>query len=345
MPLIIRLLISVLCGFAVLSVFLATAQETGYDLLYSEYVSPTQSYIMQHPINGDPQPLLTITYPSDFDTLLYSPRNGIYAIFDNQAHLNVDGTYVPLFNFPLVDTMAHIRTLAVNDLDFPYLDGTVIVNSATLSHDERFIGLDMTTLNAQGQVIDEFVAVYDVSNENLRIIEVQDLGLNTNRSIDNLRWSPDDSTLAYFYPSDNLTASEHITLVTGCVTDLFADCQIERLQLPPEAPMMESFDWSPDGTRIATSCAANHLDPDNICILSVAGDFIRAYDAVSDTHKYSLEWSPDGQWLAYTGQNLSHTEQDIYILNMETGAEINLSNTPDALESLPFWIESTPDGD
>ncbi len=46
-------------------------------------------------------------------------------------------------------------------------------------------------------------------------------------------------------------------------------------------------------------------------------------------------WSPDGQWLVYGNQG------DLFIYNNKTGENINLTNTPDKWELLPFW---SPDG-
>jgi Tol biopolymer transport system component len=82
--------------------------------------------------------------------------------------------------------------------------------------------------------------------------------------------------------------------------------------------------WSPDGRKIA------FIDADGwLCLSDADGGNL---SKLAEMPSYSISWSPDGRKIA-TGC----LDYDIYSVDAGTGKTQNLTNTPDAIESLPSW--------
>lgn len=52
--------------------------------------------------------------------------------------------------------------------------------------------------------------------------------------------------------------------------------------------------------------------------------------------------SPDGDWLAYSAEGSGSYLGDIWLEAIAGEERVNLTNTPDTDESMPFWLESRP---
>lgn len=95
--------------------------------------------------------------------------------------------------------------------------------------------------------------------------------------------------------------------------------------------------WSPDGSLLAFN-TFRYPGGVHIALYDPApGRLVRVtYEGATN---YLAGWSPDGRWL------LCHCERDdeidIYLINPFTGDEVNLTNTPDAMDTYPRW---SPDG-
>lgn len=307
-------------------------------LIYAQYVDLYESHIVsQRPDQAIPELIYILKYPGEVDALVASPLHGLYYLFDNELHTREGEIFTSQWFLPAVDTITDLVAQAVNPTVFAQLNGQIMINDIVLSPTEEVIAYDLSTVGDDGKLADEFIVIYHRATGLFRLIEIEDRDLVVIDSITNLRWSPDGDRLAYAYPTHNRVDSEHITIVSDCIADTALPCTIQRIDLPDDMPFMQTFDWSPDGTQFAYSCSDTHLASHEICVINIDGTDLQKYDTAV-TYKSDLHWSPDGRTLVYVAHPPGHQEQDIYLLDLETGEEINFSATPDILESVPFWL-------
>lgn len=86
--------------------------------------------------------------------------------------------------------------------------------------------------------------------------------------------------------------------------------------------------WSPDGSRIAFTTGG-------IEVVNLDGTGRRTVTQ-STAFPGSLTWSPDGTRLAYVGRGTEPHDTDIYVADVETGKETNITNGP-APDNFPAW--------
>lgn len=85
-----------------------------------------------------------------------------------------------------------------------------------------------------------------------------------------------------------------------------------------------TFCWSSDGTKAA------FIDVDDwLCLVGADG---KNPSRLAEIPSYSISWSPDGGKIA-----AGCFDYDIYTVDVGTGKQQNLMNTPDITESLPSW--------
>ena len=142
-------------------------------------------------------------------------------------------------------------------------------------------------------------------------------------------WSPDGTRIAF-------TRS-------GWVYTMAADGSRET-RLSSGALSSGAY-WSPDGTRIAFTRA------DAVMIINADGTALRQVGS-ADHHRVAGPWSPDGHTLValrydedcsgyyswYYGCSLINN--DLWLLDVATGTETRLTNTPDLAERSPAWSVS-----
>jgi hypothetical protein len=118
----------------------------------------------------------------------------------------------------------------------------------------------------------------------------------------------------------------------------------ESIQLHEFVGCHDESAWSPTTHEIAYLGNPDH-NWDIFIELPGAGN-ARNLTSTSEVDEYQPSWSPDGKYIVYVGV-VSRSEgttfwQDLFIVNAETGEAIQLTETPDAFESLPSW---SPDGE
>lgn len=160
-------------------------------------------------------------------------------------------------------------------------------------------------------------------------------------------WSPDGRRIAF-------TRNEDIGESTSFTSDdvfVMASDGAGMRQLTPERPG-RSFGqpaWSPDGLQIAyvDSGSVSSAVPSRLGRLTVVdvdgGGARRLTEGRIDADP---DWSPDGREIVFTrGVNIASFDdgnQDIYVLDVETGKTKRLTRTPaGTFESAPAW---SPDG-
>ncbi len=146
------------------------------------------------------------------------------------------------------------------------------------------------------------------------------------------RWSPDGSHIAY-------SAGGTLAVINadGSGRKVIMDSQLEATAEPCRAGAFLGG-WSPDGQRLVYYSASVTRSLAWLCIVDVDGSNVQVL--TEDPSGWNVEpvWSPDGQRIAFR----SHRDgaPEIYVLDLETGEERNLTNHP-AADVEPEW---SPDG-
>jgi Tol biopolymer transport system component len=96
--------------------------------------------------------------------------------------------------------------------------------------------------------------------------------------------------------------------------------------------------WSPDGGRIAMQCPSASGSDRDIYVVDRDGSGFGPLVTSPGSDNFPT-WSPDGRRIAYSSTRDGNPE--IYLRDLETGRDSNLTGTPDVQEELPVW---SPDG-
>src|SRR5262249_45932575 len=94
--------------------------------------------------------------------------------------------------------------------------------------------------------------------------------------------------------------------------------------------------WSSDGKSIAYSCASENSQQVDICIMDSDGAHRRAL-GLTQTVNSQPAWSPDGDWLAFTGESVY---PDVFIIRPDGTQLQNLTE----LTGHGTWPTWSPDG-
>lgn len=96
--------------------------------------------------------------------------------------------------------------------------------------------------------------------------------------------------------------------------------------------------WSPNATRIAMQCRAAPGEQVDIYLVNRDGSGFRALVS-SPEDDLTPTWSPDGGRIAYSSPRDGNL--DLYVRDLATGSDSNLTRTPGVDETFPEW---SPDG-
>jgi Tol biopolymer transport system component len=134
-------------------------------------------------------------------------------------------------------------------------------------------------------------------------------------------WSPDGSKIAFVSGWDVWVMNADGTAMTNLTNH----------------PAFDSNPtWSADGTKIAFSSTRN--GPAQLYVMNANGSAptqITYYDSLGGTAIHA-DWSPDGQWIAFTWTGPTDDEVEIYMVKPDGTQVTQVTNTPDD-ENTPTW--------
>jgi TolB protein len=160
------------------------------------------------------------------------------------------------------------------------------------------------------------------------------------------RWSPDGTKIAF-----SRGGSIAVMNADGSDVQVLMQAQAATEAEPCRAGSFVGS-WSPDGQRIVYYSAIIRSGANNsFWVCTVGLDAAPPEILVSEpTDKLHAEpyWSPDGRYIVFRddrdgncGQGATGCNYDIYVKDLETGTETNITNDP-ALDIEPAW---SPDGE
>ncbi len=140
-------------------------------------------------------------------------------------------------------------------------------------------------------------------------------------------WSPDGKSIAYFQTRFFPPAHSY-GLFTGppgawppiSIYVMNADGSNARDLTPTAIRSFHNLSWSPDSTQLAFECSRDGSSETDgqICVLNVDGSGIKriAPENISMTNPI---WSPDGRWIAASGQQSPSQPYEIYLVSPGSG--------------------------
>jgi TolB protein len=161
-----------------------------------------------------------------------------------------------------------------------------------------------------------------------------------------LSWSPDGGEIAVaglrWQPPPEFPPSPTMEIY---VINVESD-EARQLTNAPDTEKHEVA-WSPDGTQIAF-ISINRDSPEycGVYVIDAGGSNQRLLVSPPKDHGLGqISWSPDGKKLMYVSSVVAGEIEsyygEIYVVDVEDGTTINLTNTPDIDDRDPAW---SPDG-
>jgi dipeptidyl aminopeptidase/acylaminoacyl peptidase len=97
--------------------------------------------------------------------------------------------------------------------------------------------------------------------------------------------------------------------------------------------------WSPDDKQIAfvTTISGRY----NIWLVPAQSGW-PVQLTVSNDRQINIAWSPKGRWIAYNSDYNGNEQWDLFLVSVDNGQVVNLTNTPDVSEEGAAW---SPDGE
>jgi len=170
------------------------------------------------------------------------------------------------------------------------------------------------------------ICIADADGTNLSKVELPGI-LNGG-----LSWSPDGAKIAIVCvfpqsPNNYIAEVYTINVETG---------ELERLTDTPDI-YEYGPSWSPEGSQIAFATLAS---PFPIYVMDADGSKQRLLTTVPQLGG-PISWSPDGKKIMYVSRIGERGYGEIYLVDVEDGTSINLTNSPDIHDCDPAW---SPDG-
>jgi Tol biopolymer transport system component len=168
--------------------------------------------------------------------------------------------------------------------------------------------------------------VYAAANQQLHIINVDGTGDTpiTDATIRAAQpaWSPDGSQIVFVSVPD-----KDLMLVNPDGSSL--------ARLTSGTSIDDSPTWSPDGSRLAfVSGPANQPLETEVVLISRTGGSVTNLTN-HPGFDFDPDWSPDGSKIVFTRSNGGDSE--IYTMNTDGSAQVDVSNRPSALDTSPDW--------
>lgn len=247
--------------------------------------------------------------------------------------------------------------------------GRFVIVAAVLLLPLSGAGCDVTSPGVNDRVVDKIafgsdfedpgqhLFVYTINPDGSDLTKIGELGIAS------FKWSPDGTRIAFIGPDGELWIAD----AQGMNASRVELANMERLQ-----PWIGfGVSWSPDGTEIVASCVF-YLSADDyiteLCTINVETGEVEKLTDAPDDYKYAPSWSPDGsnQRLLATvpqlagpvswspeGKQLMYAARgeegcgddiyldEIYLIDVEQGISVNLTNSPGMDDCFPVW---SPDG-
>jgi len=181
--------------------------------------------------------------------------------------------------------------------------------------------------------------VYDLKTD-----QVERVTLSSAREL-NPAWSPDGEWFAFISDYHALEGRDpHYKVYLYPTSCLAAPTSCMEVIVPIGAQSDDDkhslgLTWSPDSQTLAFICGLNAKN--GICLADIQKRAITRFFEIEDpVNIYGPNWSPDGRQIAFTGEDEEKngfSNLDIYMLMVETGEIVNITNTPDVRESFSCW--------
>lgn len=97
--------------------------------------------------------------------------------------------------------------------------------------------------------------------------------------------------------------------------------------------------WSPDDKQVAF--VTNITGRNNIWVVSSQSGWPTQL-TVSNQRQANIAWSPKGRWIAYNSDYDGNEQWDLFLVSVNNGQIVNLTNTPEVSEEGTAW---SPDGE
>lgn len=97
--------------------------------------------------------------------------------------------------------------------------------------------------------------------------------------------------------------------------------------------------WSPDDKQVAF--VTNITGRYNIWLAPAQGGWPTQL-TVSNQRQVNIAWSPKGRWIAYNSDYDGNEQWDLFVVSVDNGQVVNLTNTPEVAEEGAAW---SPDGE
>lgn len=97
--------------------------------------------------------------------------------------------------------------------------------------------------------------------------------------------------------------------------------------------------WSPDDKQVAF--VTNITGRNNIWVVSSQSGWPTQL-TVSNQRQINIAWSPKGRWIAYNSDYDGNEQWDLFLVSVNNGQVVNLTNTPEVSEEGTAW---SPDGE